>query len=234
MKTGIIMQARMSSRRFVGKVLHDVAGKPMLKYTLERLRHCRHENTIVVATSREDEDTRLVDFCDVEKVACYRGSLDNVADRFKRTIEQYQFDAFVRVNGDSPLLDQRLIDDAVKVFMAGEYDLVTNVMPRTYPRGQSVEVLRSQAFLEGCERMVSAEDLEHVTVFFYAHREEYRIRNLVWDSELSYVRLCVDTDDDMNLFSEIVARMDKPHWAYNLSDVMEIYRRIKSREMEKA
>lgn len=234
MKTGIIIQARMSSRRFAGKVLYQVGAKPILKYTLERLRQCSFENTIVVATSRREDDDQLVDFCDAEGIACYRGALDNVADRFKEITDRYQFDSFVRVNGDSPLLDQQLVDKAMEVFATDDYDLVTNVMPRTYPRGQSVEVLRVDAFSRGYEQMTSGEDLEHVTTYFYKHHQEYRIGNISSDENLSGIRLCVDTRDDMKLFSAIIARMDKPHWTYSLSDVMEIYRGIESCELEGA
>ena len=226
MKMDAIIQARMSSQRYPGKVLHNVAGKPMLQYLLERLDHCHSLNHIVVATSTEDSDTPLADFCRQRGVECYRGPLVNVAGRFREVLDMYQFDGFVRVNGDSPLLDQQLIDKGVEIFLKGDFDLVTNVLPRTYPHGQSVEVMRADAFRQGYQSMQNAQDLEHVTRFFYKHQYDFRIHNFALEDNCSGMRFCVDTEQDLNVFTEMVARMEKPHWHYNLPEMIQIYSEI--------
>lgn len=226
MKIGIIVQARMSSRRLPGKVLHAVEGKPMLQYTLERLQRCGFENTLVVATSQEADDLPIVRFCEAEGIACHCGSLEDVAGRFKEVVEQNDMDSFVRVNGDSPLLDQDLVTEAVRLFVAGDAEIVTNVMPRTYPPGESVEVFGVDAFLRGYAQMVSADEKEHVTKHFYAYPDWYRITNLASEEDLSGIRLCVDTEADMEVFRGMVAKMERPHWEYHLNDVVGIYRDV--------
>ena len=100
MKIGTIVQARMSSQRFPNKVLYEVAGKPLLQYLLERLEHCNCLDAIVVATSVDDSDTPIAEYCQQHSMACYRGPLANVAGRFNQVLDIYQFDGFVRVNGD--------------------------------------------------------------------------------------------------------------------------------------
>ena len=224
MKIGAIVQARMSSQRFPGKMLYEVAGKPLIQYLLERLEHCGCLDKIVVATSVDTSDTLIADYCQHNRIACYRGSLSNVASRFHEILEIYQFDSFVRVNGDSPLLDQRLIEKGTGILLNGDFDLVTNIYPRTYPKGQSIEILPATAYQKAYDCMQEAEDLEHVTMFFHNHPEDFRIQNFALAENLNHIRLCVDTWQDMEIFAAIVSKMSRPHWEYTLEDILQIYR----------
>ena len=233
MKIGAIVQARVSSERFPGKVLYKVGGKPLLQYLLERLEHCTCLDTTVVATSIENSDTPIADYCQKNNVACYRGSLSNVASRFNEILDTYKFDAFVRVNGDSPLLDQRLIEKGVRLFLGGDYDLVTNIMPRTFPKGESVEVLRAVTYRSAYPRMREEGDLEHLTRYYYQHPEEFRIKNFALPENLNHISLCVDTKQDMDNFVTIVSTMVKPHWEYKLEDILRIYRSLTIPEAER-
>jgi spore coat polysaccharide biosynthesis protein SpsF len=216
----------MGSQRFFGKVLYEVAGRPLLQYLLERLGHSCLADAIVVATSREAGDDPVADFCKGQGVFCYRGSLENVASRFLEVLDLHGFEAFVRINGDSPLLDQRLIDRGVDLFLHHDVELVTNVQPRTYPPGQSVEVMAAEAFKRGFARMRDRDDLEHVTRYFYRHPGAFKILNFAAPRDYGTVHLAVDTDKDMRLFAAILARMDKPHWLYGLDEILEIYRQV--------
>ncbi|RLJ04181.1 MAG: acylneuraminate cytidylyltransferase, partial [Candidatus Aenigmatarchaeota archaeon] len=103
MSIGVVVQARMSSVRYPGKVLHKVNGKPMLEYLLESLDKCESVNRVVVATSNKNSDDAVEKFCRHIGVDHYRGSLDNVAKRFMEAIDVNKLDAFVRLSGDSPL-----------------------------------------------------------------------------------------------------------------------------------
>jgi spore coat polysaccharide biosynthesis protein SpsF (cytidylyltransferase family) len=149
--------------------------------------------------------------------------LNNVADRFRATLEVFEWDAFVRVNGDSPLLDQRLIDHAVALFRAGDADLVTNVFPRTFPPGQSVEVVRGSVFRKLCPRLDDPQDQEHVTRFFYRHPEEFRIVNFSAAKALAPIHLAVDTALDLERVRSVIQRMTKPHTAYTLDEISDLY-----------
>lgn len=226
MKVGAVVQARMSSKRFPGKVLHRLAGKPTLQYVLERLFHCGSLDAVVVATSSDASDTVIWDFCREYGVECYRGPLANVAGRFKEVLDVYKFDSFVRVSGDSPLLDQRLVDKGVDMFLAGDFDLVTNVLPRTYPAGQSVEVVRADTFMHWYQSMKRNEELEHVTAFFYKNKEFSRIRNFALNQDQSHIHLSVDTERDMDIVGLMIERMNKPHWQYELEEIIRLYRDV--------
>ena len=221
-KIGIIIQARMTSKRLPGKVLRRVCDKPMLEYLLERLNHCENVAEIVVATSCDPSDKPIVDFCSGINVSCFRGSLLNVAQRFYDLLTYHGFDAFVRISGDSPLLDQRLIDSDIKLFLDGDYDMVTNVLSRTFPKGQSVEILKSDVFIEAFEKMKEEDDLEHVTKYIYKNCNIYKIHNFESGERLENIQLSVDTEEDLLKFKQIVEAMEKDHWRYGYKDVLGI------------
>ncbi|RPH73261.1 hypothetical protein EHM76_05545 [bacterium] len=187
-----IIQARMSSERFPNKMLYPVFGKPLLGYLLERVSNIKDLNLIVVATSANSEDDQISNFCESQGVACYRGPLDDVSKRFLEVIENYQIDNFVRINGDSPLIDPEVIARGIKIFLTGDYDIVTNVFPRTFPKGQSVEMLSARVFAEGFYFMKSTDDHEHVTKFFYRNCDDYKICNFRLDKNMNTVQLTID------------------------------------------
>ena len=220
---GAIIQARTSSQRLPGKVLHRVQGKPLLKYILERLQYVEKLSRVVITTSNNQDDDVIEAFCACCGIACYRGELENVIERFYGTLSEFPMDAFVRVNGDSPLIDSELIRRGMAVFSEGVYDIVTNVFPRSYPKGQSVEIVSSRVFMENTKRVKEKDEYEHVTKFFYNNAHEFQIYNMASELDLSSIQLSVDTHEDMNVFASIVSRMNRPHWTYGLDEVLRLY-----------
>jgi spore coat polysaccharide biosynthesis protein SpsF len=218
-----IIQARMSSARFPGKMLYPVFGKPLLGYLLERVCRIKELNLIVVATSANGDDDQIAEFCESQGVACYRGPLDDVSKRFLDVIDHYRIDTFVRINGDSPLIAPEVIARGIKIFLTGDYDIVTNVFPRTFPKGQSVEMLSARVFTEGFKFLESADDHEHVTKYFYRNCDDYKIYNFRFDKDMSNVQMTIDYPEDIKLFSSIVSQMQKPHWQYGLEDILKFY-----------
>ena len=221
-----IVQARMGSRRLPGKVLREVAGKPILQYLLENLQRSQRLAGVVVATSTSAGDMPIVELCERLGVDVSRGDQANVAGRFLDVIETRHAQAFVRISGDSPLLDPRLVDRAVGRFETGDCDLVTNLRPRSYPRGQSVEVLNSQVFRDAYRAMSRREHFEHVTRWFYENEDQVKISNFRAARDWSDIRLVVDTAEDLHMIARIVKRMERPHWQYELSEIIEIYKSI--------
>ncbi|MCZ6653252.1 MAG: NTP transferase domain-containing protein [Planctomycetota bacterium] len=222
MMIGAIIQARMSSVRLPGKVLMKAAGRTVLQYVIERLKQCAALDGIVVATSTDDRDMAIVNHCEELGVAVCRGSLENVARRSLEAAERFGFGAFVRVCADSPLLDADLVGRAVEHFRACECDVVTNVMPRTYPHGQSVEVVRTELLRATWPKLSTPEHLEHVMSFFYEHRSDFSIVNLCAPRDMSDMRLVVDTEEDWERFTRIADRFEEPHWKYGLAEIIVI------------
>ena len=220
----IIVAARMSSNRAPGKVLRSVGGRPLLSYLLDRLGRCTETDDITVATSVAPSDDRLARYCAGVGVRCIRGPLDDVAARFAAVLRERPMGAFVRISGDSPLLDPGLVDRAVALFRSWRPDLVSNVHPRSFPKGQSVEVISADAFSRALPEMTQAADREHVTPFFYRHGERFHIVGFEAPSDLSGHQLSVDTEADFAAFRDLVGRMTRPHWSYGFEDAVRLVR----------
>lgn len=201
-----IIQARLSSRRLPGKVLKDLAGRPMLAWTLERVRAAQLVTSAVVATSDQSDDDAVADFCADRGVTCHRGPLENVAERFAVALRAEQADAFVRITGDAPLIDPAVIDAAIRLYQAGDWDLVSNVLVRSFPIGQSVEVLRKAAFLAALGEMEDMEDREHVTRFLHRNRAHYRMVNFTSGADAAQIQMSVDTPEDFATAQYLMAQ----------------------------
>jgi spore coat polysaccharide biosynthesis protein SpsF (cytidylyltransferase family) len=208
----------MSSQRLPGKVLALLAGRPILDWLLERLEHAQTLDAIVVATSDEDEDDSVAVFAAARGVACHRGPLADVAGRVIGAARANGLDAIVRVNGDSPLLDQHLIDRGVELLAESGADLVTNVRPRTFPPGQSVEVVLTDALERAHAQDSSDEDREHVTGPLYDGR--FRVVRFEAEPPRTEPAFTVDTPADLERIEAIMRAMDRPHHEYTWEDLL--------------
>jgi len=208
-----ILQARMSSSRFPGKVLEPLLGVPMLIRQVDRARRARCLDDLVVATSVDTSDDAIVQTCKRHGINCERGSLDDVLDRYYRIAEQYRADAIVRLTGDCPLLDPVVIDEMVATFCDGRWDYVSNTLKPSYPDGLDAEVF-SYAILERTWREAKLpSEREHVTPYM-KQRGRFRIKNYAGERDLSGYRWTVDEPEDLELVSAIYAALypNDPHF----------------------
>jgi spore coat polysaccharide biosynthesis protein SpsF len=194
-QTILVVQARLNSARLPGKVMRKLAGKTMLERTLERLSDCKRASKIVVATSVEETDDPIAEYCEQTQWPCYRGNLENVAERFAAIIQQKQTPAFVRISGDSPLIDPKIVDQAIQLYGNSDSDLVSNILIRSFPKGQSVEVLKSDTFL-GILPEFDKYEQEHVTPFYYRHPQRFRITAFTSGVDAGSCQLSIDTPAD--------------------------------------
>lgn len=206
MKICLIVQARYSSRRLPGKVLMKINKTPMLEFTIKRLQKTTLFRNIYVLTSNHPEDEMIVNFCESRNIKYYTNSLNNVYQRFKSFLNSKNYDAFVRISGDSPLIDPFLIDSMLKKFKKNNYDLLTNVFPRTFPSGQSVEIVKSKVFLKVNESLLSMENKEHITSFFYKNYGQFNIENFECKYSHKNTKLSIDTIDDFNRLKSFLAK----------------------------
>ena len=216
---GIVVQGRMSSRRLPGKVLMQIGSKTLLQQLIEGCRQVTDVDGLCVATSNHPSDDPIARHCAELQVDCHRGPLEDVAARFVEAATANAFDAVVRISADSPLIDPRLIQHLVRRYrQSPDCDLATNVLRRTYPSGMSVEVIRA-ATLARVHPLMDAAEREHVTTFFYAHPDHYRIVSVERDRPLVGSKFSVDTWDDFTRINALVARLDRPYWEYQLEQL---------------
>jgi spore coat polysaccharide biosynthesis protein SpsF len=187
----------MGSARFPGKVLAPLAGRPVIAHVVERVAQVLSPSAITVLTSTERADDPLALYAGELGIDVYRGPRDDVLARFVGCLEDHPCDWLLRVSADSPLLDPALLNALLEVPRAG-VDVVTNVFPRTYPKGQSAELVRAGALRALALRELTDEAREHVTQGFYENPDDWTIVNLTappgTDSEYG---LAIDTLDDL-------------------------------------
>jgi spore coat polysaccharide biosynthesis protein SpsF len=214
--TAIVVQARMGSTRLPGKVLKDIAGRPMLSYQMERLRRVKRAERIVVATTDQPADDAVERFCRKEKIACVRGSEDDVLARYHLAIERFPTDVVVRITADCPLIDPAIVDEAIAAY---EPDYVSNMLEITYPYGMAVEVFSAQALREAHREAKDPAEREHVTPFIWRRPQRYRLKSLTMTPNLSHHRWTVDTPEDFELVSRLLKTL-KPN--FRLQDVLAV------------
>jgi spore coat polysaccharide biosynthesis protein SpsF len=190
-----IVQARMSSRRLPGKVLMKLAGRPALDWVLDSVDRANRVDRVVLATSVEASDDPLESYARARGVELHRGPLEDVAGRFLEIVDRLAPRAFVRITGDSPLLDHRVVDEVVTAYEDDPADVVTTAFPRTVPSGQSVELVASEAFRRAYPDM-GPEEREHVTLRFYRHPEDWRIVGIEPRTAVRESPVALDTAED--------------------------------------
>lgn len=147
----VIVQARMRSTRLPGKVLRPLQGIPMVQRLLERLSSLGKTVPVILATTKHSTDSILAALAHRRGVRVFRGSEEDVLDRFASAIAGVPADAIVRLTADCPLIDPTMVDRALDLFYHLKVDYLSNTLHRTYPRGFDIEII-SRTALECADR----------------------------------------------------------------------------------
>ena len=124
-----ILQARMSSNRLPGKVMMEILGEPMISLQIERIKRAKKIDKLILATSNQEEDNKLVEVCKNIGLHCFRGSLDNVLDRYYNAALTFKPIHIVRLTGDCPLIDPKIIDEVIDYHISENSDFTSNAAP---------------------------------------------------------------------------------------------------------
>ena len=198
-----LIQARMGSSRFPGKVLEDLSGHPMLWQVVNRVRKARSLDKVVVATTAERIDDPIARFCEQEGIACFRGSEPDVLDRFYRAAKANAADVVVRITADCPLIDPAVIDKVVARYERGDCDYASNAMRYTYPDGLDTEVFSFVALERAWHEARKASEREHVTP--YLRTDAFRTANVESETPVSpaQYRWTVDHPQDLQFVRKV-------------------------------
>ena len=234
MKTVAIVQGRMSSSRLPGKILLEIAGKPMIQHVIERTQLTRSLDSVIVATTSDPSDDPVAAFAASIGIPCTRGSLHDVLDRYYKAAKIHQPDVIVRITADCPVIDPALIDEAVKMVAepasvpghSSSVDFACNRLPppftRSFPIGLDVEVCTFAALERAWKESTETFHREHVMPFLYegvtltpdtAHVSRgisprgFRIAQLHHQPDYGSLRWTVDTPEDLTFIREIFARL---------------------------
>jgi spore coat polysaccharide biosynthesis protein SpsF len=224
MKTVAVIEARMASTRLPGKVLRPILGRPMLALLIERVSAASLVHQIVVATTTNPGDDAIQALAETLGVGCYRGSEEDVLNRVLEAAQKFSADLIVEITGDCPLTDPGVIDSVISAFQAHTCDYASNIMKRTFPRGLDVQVFPTRVLEEVARLTDDPVDHEHVSLYMYEHPDRFSLLNVEstldpawWD-----LRLTVDTAEDLQLVTEIFARLYPGKALFSLEEVIRL------------
>ena len=215
-----IVQARMGSTRLPGKVMKKVNGKSLIEILFHRLSNSKKLDKIILATSKNSEDDSLAQMIEKLGFDVFRGSENDVLNRYFEAAKKYQPQTIVRITGDCPIIDPSIIDEAISSFEEENADYASNTDPPTYPDGLDVEVFSFNSLMKANESARTPHEREHVTPFLRANRNLKKV-NVSNDNDLSNERWTVDEPEDMLVIQNILNHFE-PELDFSWKDVIKL------------
>ena len=224
MKTLAIIQARMGSTRLPGKVLKKICGKPILHHMVNRLKYAKYIDDLVIATSINDKDDAIYNFCKQNDLNCFRGSEEDVLSRFYDAAKLYAADFVVRLTGDCPLIDPLIVDKVIIKNLEFKADYTSNIIERLYPRGLDVELINSNALEQANNSAKKQYHREHVTPYIYENPDKFYIVSQKAEGIFIRpdIRITVDTIEDFQFVKTIFERLNKEDKIFYTWDIINL------------
>ncbi len=197
-----LIQARLSSTRLPNKVIKEIVGKPMIEILLTRLSQSKEINQVLVATSNESENDKLQFLVESLGYKCTRGSENDVLDRFYESAKFISADVVVRITGDCPLVDSKLVDQCIQGYKEAKVDYFSNIDPATYPDGLDIEVMSFESIKRANDETDSEFDREHVTSYI-RNSDSFSKASMKHTEDLSNQRWSVDEPEDLVVVTNI-------------------------------
>jgi spore coat polysaccharide biosynthesis protein SpsF len=220
-----IIQARLSSTRFPGKVFAGIEGEPLIFHVVDRLRWSKRIEKIVLATTVNPADDRLQGWADSNSVECFRGSEEDVLDRYYNAARGVEADVIVRITSDDPFKDPTIIDTVIELLLNEGLDFAYNNNPPTFPEGLDTEVFKFGALEAAQRESTDPFEREHVTQYFYRNPAKFIQANLPFEKNLSALRWTIDTQEDLEMAREVYRRLHRKGEIFLLDDILKVLER---------
>ena len=221
MRVLAVVQARMGSSRLPGKVLARLGGVPALSRVLRRTRSATRVDDVIVATTDSAEDDAVERLAAAEGCGTYRGSRDDVLDRYWRTAARERPVYVVRITADCPLVMPRVVDRVVEVTIAGGFDYASNTLVRTYPKGLDVECFTLAALERAVRDATDAYDREHVTPYLKRYPALFRPGDVRARTDRSDLRWTLDYPEDLAFLDRVFSELGDPSSPEQVVQLME-------------
>lgn len=225
MKVVCIVQARVGSSRLPGKVLKNICGKTVLEHDVRRLKLVTNIDEIVIATTVEPQDDKIVEEARRLGVKYFRGSEKDVLSRYYLAAKDAEADVVVRVTSDCPLIDSEISGNIIQYYLDNKekYDYVSNTIHRTYPRGLDTEVFSFRALEKSFYEAVSERDREHVTPYIWDNDKLFKLYHYKNNINYSQLRWTLDTEEDLNLITKIYQYFCNEKDEFNFKNIIELF-----------
>ncbi len=197
-----IIQARSDSTRYPNKVTKLINNTSILEIIIRRLKLCKNINKISLATTDLESDKKLIDIAKKNQIEFYCGNERNVLMRYYKAAIKFKATDIIRVTGDCPFIDPKIVDSIVKLYKSGNFDYVSNTLLPTFPDGLDTEVFSMNSLKKANLNATSKYDKEHVTP--YLKRNKFiRRENFTSKIDNSSLRLTLDTKVDYENIKKI-------------------------------
>lgn len=219
-----VVQARTGSTRFPGKIFADIQGMPLIWHILTRIRFSKKINHVVVATTVNPLDDIIEEWAIKNKVALYRGSEDDVLDRYYNAAKKFNADVIVRITADDPFKDPEIIDKVIDMLLSLQLDFAYNNNPPSFPEGLDTEVFTYKALQIAHANAKDSFEREHVTQYFYRNPSIFKQSNFPYSINLSHLRWTLDTNSDYEMTKEIYRHLYTPNKIFLMKDILQLLR----------
>ena len=217
-----IIQARIGSTRLPGKVLQKIDEQTVLDYVINQVKYSEKIEKIIIATTDLVGDDIICQHLDLQKIEVFRGSSNDVLDRYYQCAKKVAADTIVRITADNPLIDPNIIDMVIEEYKNNKYDFVTNTLKRTFPYGTEVEVFSFKILEKTWKNAKRPSEREHVTPFMRDPQNKFLLNNIIYEKNISHLRYTVDKIDDLKLVKEIIKNISaRP---ILIQDVIKLYK----------
>lgn len=220
-----IIQARMGSTRLPSKVIKKIEGRPLLWHIIERIKHAKSINEIIVATTTNKEDEKIIKIAKKSGVKTFSGSENDVLDRFYRAAKKFNSDIIVRITPDDPFKDPKIIDEFVNYFLKNNLDYVSNTIKPTYPEGLDIEIFSFKALEKAWLEAKLASEREHVTPYIWKNPKKFKIKNLSYKEDLSNLRWTIDYLEDLKFAREVYKRLYPVQKIFLMEDILKLFKK---------
>jgi len=221
-KTTAIIQARIGSERLPSKVLLDLSGKTVLEHVVQRVRNSKLIQDVVVATTTKKEDLKIADLCLKKSIKVYRGSDEDVLDRYYKIAKTISAEHIVRVTADCPLIDPKIIDDVIRLHLLQKADYTSNVIDERFPDGEDVEIFTFETLHRAWENANLSSEREHVTPYIIKHPEIFKLKNLSCSQDLSKKRWTLDEEKDYKFIKLIYDNLYRNGRIFGMSEILNL------------
>lgn len=210
MNTIAIIQARMGSSRLPGKILKALGDVDVLTYDIERCRKIQGVTEVIVATSSLSQDDAIAKWCQEQQVAYYRGSEDDVLDRYVQCAKMYKPDYVMRVTSDCPFVDYEMASEVVALMEQERTDIM--LLNGELPRGLAVELISYESLLRINAVGQEARHREHVTYYAYEFKEQFKTTTykVPTNRQVPELRITLDTEEDYEMLVAVAKYFNNP------------------------
>ena len=206
---GIIIQARSGSKRFPNKIYKKICEITIIEHVLKQIKKTKFKNKIIIASSINQTNKKIIQIAKKNNCSYFFGPENNVLKRFYLSANKFKIKNIIRISADSPLMDPKIIEKCYKIFYKGKFDLVTNLLRPTYPKGMSVEMFSFKTLKNVNLYAKSKHDKEHVTPYIYKNPNKFSIKNFYLKKSLRKYNFTIDRPNDLKYLTKIYEKLIK-------------------------